>query len=119
MAKRKGPKVPKGLRKTRNEDALFTLPDVEKLAAEYGIEIRVSKIGKFARHVMFNRADDRARLLNFWPSTGTWRTENGRTGKTDSIENALLLAVEENLNYPGDVAEMNRHLAAIREEWVI
>ncbi len=72
---------------------MFTLEQVLALAAEYSLTVRVSKFGKHALHVMFERAHSGARVLNFWPSTGNWRTARGASGKADDLESALMIAV--------------------------
>ena len=46
-------------------------------------------------HVMIEDAQTGQRLLNWWPSNGTWTNTKGGKGKCDDVDTALYFAVQE------------------------
>jgi hypothetical protein len=69
-----------------------------------GVELTVQEIALIGsgydrtenEHWMFNDRTTGHRLLNYWPSTGTWIIErNGQRGRGASPSEALMLAFQE------------------------
>lgn len=95
MAKRT--KKRPGRMKTACHESLDRRQEIEAAAALQGLTLRVSEItsgtgsGRLCLHWQFNLADTAVRVLDWWPSTGTWRGR-GRSGKAESAWDALSAA---------------------------
>lgn len=86
-----------GKKRNRVEKVRGEIEPTREIAAAYGMELNVKPlhVGKWhnAWHFMFNDADTGKRLMDWWPTKGTWRCPiTGETGSTVDVEEAVQTA---------------------------
>ena len=93
MSKRTKRSVKRNARKIADWETL--LIDAREAGFKEGLWVRWSK-GRIKRyqylHVMIEDEATGFRLLNWWPTNGTWTDQRGGKGKCDDVDTALYLA---------------------------